>query len=162
VTGVQTCALPIWAQLVHTLTADRLGAADEQRRQAAMHGLDARHPLRDPELIDLVLSLPPELGFDPHRDRPLARRAFARELPDEVLRYDRKPFFNRLLEDALDGPDRARMRELVSEPHPELAARVRRDSVAGRLDSGGASGRARALDLWRLATLELWLRHGSG
>jgi hypothetical protein len=148
-----------WAQLATVLTEDALGAADQHRREAAMDGVALRHPLRDPALIDLVLALPPELGFDPELDRPLARRAMASDLPPESLAAARKPSFNSLLEHALAGPDAARVRELVREPHPELAARVRREAVAGLLDTGRG---AAALDLWRLACAELWLRHADG
>jgi asparagine synthase (glutamine-hydrolysing) len=144
-----------WAHLASMLAGDRLGAADHQRREAAMHGLELRHPLRDPELAGLVLRLPPELGFDPHVDRPLVRRALARELPADVLGPARKPFFNVLLETALAGPDRERLRELLGDPRPELAALVRTGALRDLLEDPRGPA---ALDLWRLATLELWLR----
>jgi asparagine synthase (glutamine-hydrolysing) len=148
-----------WAQLASALWGDRVGAADQARRQAAMHGLAARHPLRDPDLIELVLGLPPELGFDPRLDRPLLRRALAGELPAEALRDTRKPFFNALAQDALGGPDLPRLRELLREPHPELAARLRAGEVGAMLARAGPGGAPPGweIDLWRVATLELWL-----
>jgi asparagine synthase (glutamine-hydrolysing) len=149
-----------WAQLASSLWDDRIGAADQARREAAMNGIEARHPLRDPELIELVLGLPPELGFDPELDRPLLRRALAGELPEETLGDTRKPFFNALACAAMTGPDLSRLRELLREPHPELAARVHADAVSA-LVAGAGSGAAPPgweVDLWRLATLESWLR----
>jgi asparagine synthase (glutamine-hydrolysing) len=139
-----------WAQLAHRLTAtgDALGAPDELRRIASMASLERRHPLRDEKLVALALRLPPELGFDPALDRPVARKALARALPPEQLESDRKPVFNSLLEKALAGPDAEALRALLTDPHPELAGRLR----------PGAS----ALDTWRAATLELWLRHCAG
>jgi asparagine synthase (glutamine-hydrolysing) len=148
-----------WAQLVSVLWGDRLGAADHQRRDAAMHGLEARHPLRDPELTELVLGLPPALGFDPRLDRPLLRRALAGELPGETLEYTGKPFFNALAQGALAGPDLPWLQELLQEPHPVLAARVRAGAVRALLDRARSGGGPPGweIDLWRLATLELWL-----
>ena len=148
-----------WAYQAHLLTADDLGAADQQRREAALHGLENRHPLLDSELIDLALRLPPDLGFDSRFDRPLMRRAIAGELPEEVLGSTRKPHFDPVLEAALTGPDASVLRTLLRDPHPELAWRLRRDAS---LEAIAGSGPGWSLDLWRLATLELWLRHGGG
>jgi hypothetical protein len=154
-----------WAQLAHDLTADRLGAADHHRRSGALDGIDLRHPLRDPGLVDHVLSLPPELGFDPRLDRPLARRALAGELPERFLLDPRKPFFNRLLEDALRGPDAETVRELLAHPRPELSSLLRPEAVKA-LENGlfptSSAAPGAATDVWRIAVLELWLRHGDG
>src|SRR4051794_11300184 len=116
-----------WAELSHTLTRrpDSLGAADQFRRAGQLAGVELRHPLRDPELVALMLSLPPELGFDPRVDRPLARRALAGSLPEETLRDEHKPTFDSLPTRALGGPDAAALRDLARDPHPELASRVR-------------------------------------
>jgi hypothetical protein len=112
-----------------------------------------------------VLSLPPELAFDPVLDRPLARRALADELPASFLQNPQKPFFNRLLEDALRGPDAQAVAELLRAPHPELARRLRADAVnalhSGLQRPGGAAPKA-AMDVWRIALLEMWLRHCDG
>jgi hypothetical protein len=77
------------------------------------------------------------------------RRALAGLLPEETLRDDRKPAFNSLLASALEGEDSAVLPDLLANPSPELARRLHRQVVE-------ASGRT--LDLWRIATLELWLR----
>jgi hypothetical protein len=154
-----------WAHLAYTLTVagDEMGAPDQLRRTAQMAGLERRHPLRDQELIDLVLGLPPELAFDPRLDRPLARRALAGSLPPERLDDDRKPIFNSVLAGALAGEDAPALRQLLADPHPELARQVRTEAVAAMLPSAGtAQPRAAALDLWRIASLEMWLRHRAG
>lgn len=151
-----------WAELAHVLTAgsDSLGAADQLRREGRMAGVELRHPLRDPDLIELMLSLPPELGFDPRLDRPLARRALAGALPEATLEDPGKPTFDALLTRALTGPDDSRLRELIAQPHPDLARRVRGDMVAAIVDSPAhARPPGWSAGLWRLATLELWLRH---
>jgi asparagine synthase (glutamine-hydrolysing) len=150
-----------WAHLLYLLTADSVGAGDQMRREAALHGLEARHPLRDPELVDLVLSLPPELALHPELDRPLARAALANELPEAILGNVRKPFFNEILDASLAGPDAGPLRALLSDPHPDLAVLVRRGAAAALLDppAGEPHPAGWAVDLWRIASLELWLRH---
>ena len=150
-----------WRELAHSLTVDSLGAADHLRRTARMHGLEFAHPLRDRELIELMLRLPPALGFDPDRDRPLLRRALEGSLPREHLAAAEKPVFNSLLEDALRGPDAEALRMIMADPHPELARRVRLPLARQLLaeHASGARSRAWALDLWRLATIGLWLDH---
>jgi asparagine synthase (glutamine-hydrolysing) len=151
-----------WAHLVDQLTGPHTSAAaDQLRREGALAGITLRHPLRDARLIDLVLSLPPELGFDAHLDRPLARRALTGELPPDLLANDHKPTFNSLLTTALRETDRPALRALLAEPHPELAGRVRTGLLAALAEprAAPAASRGWALDLWRLASLELWLRH---
>jgi asparagine synthase (glutamine-hydrolysing) len=147
-----------WAQLADALTTtrDAIGARDQLRREGAMGGVELRHPLLATELVELMLALPPELGFDAHRDRPLARRALAADLPADVLADDRKPAFNSLLDDALAGPDRTTIEALLAAPHPELARRV--DEVARKALVEHRSP-TWSLDLWRVAQLELWLAH---
>jgi hypothetical protein len=153
-----------WAELAYTLTqgGDALGAPDQLRREALLTGVELRHPLRDPELVGLALALPPELAFHPHLDRPLVRRALAGRLPPELLDGDEKPAFNTLLRSAFDGPDRAALRALLSDPRPELARLVRRDAIATMAASPSARPRGWDLNLWRIATLEMWLRHIEG
>jgi asparagine synthase (glutamine-hydrolysing) len=149
-----------WAQLADSLTdrVDALGAADQLRREGALAGIELRHPLRDPELVDLVLTLPPELAFDPGVDRALARRAMSGALPPEILGDDTKPVFNSILTTGLDGRDGRALRELLAAPHPELARRVRAQAVSA-LIGGGARAATWSVDVWRLASLELWLEY---
>lgn len=151
-----------WAQLADALTdrVDALGAADQLRREGALAGLQLRHPLRDPELVDLVLALPPEPAFDPDVDRALARRAMAGALPPEILGDDAKPVFNSILGGGLRGRDDRALRELLADPHPELARRVRADALAA-LPAGDPRAPTWGVDLWRLASLELWLEQQS-
>ena len=154
-----------WAHLADALTdfVDVLGAADQLRRESALAGVELRHPLRDPQLAELVLGLPPAPAFDPHLDRALARRALEGALPPEVLRDDTKPVFNSVLTSALEGRDRQALRALLAEPHPELARQVRAAAVAALLRGPSSASRPRAwaVDLWRLASLELWLEYQS-
>jgi asparagine synthase (glutamine-hydrolysing) len=151
-----------WGQLAHALTAvgDAIGAPDQLRRASRPAGIELRHPLRDPELVELMLGLPPELGFDPNVDRPLLRRALRGALPEERLRDDTKPVFNSLVDTSLRENDNQALRELLADPHPELASRVRSTALAAMLDRPSAHHPIKwGLDMWRLASLEMWLRH---
>jgi asparagine synthetase B (glutamine-hydrolysing) len=153
-----------WAQLATQLTGEALGAAEQFRRESLLAGVELRHPLRDGELIDLMLRVPPELSFDPDLDRPLLRRAFAEELPPEVVGYTEKVAFNTLLEMAFRGPDRGALTRLLSNLRPELAPLVRPEAVAALFarTSDARPPLSWALDVWRLASLELWLRDLAG
>lgn len=148
-----------WRQLSWLLTdrADALGASDQFRREAALTGLTLRHPLRDPALIELVLGLAPELSFDARLDRPLARRALRGRLPTGVLASEEKPAFNSLLTVSLNSGDRPGLQALLRNPHPELARNARAGGLPELLH--GRPTLTWATDLWRLASLELWLDH---
>lgn len=151
-----------WAQLAHalTITGDAIGAPDQLRRTSRLAGLELRHPLRDAELVELMLGFSPELGFDPDVDRPLLRRSLRDTLPEDRLRNTTKPVFNSLVDTTLGGSDRRALDELLSDPHPELASRVRVTAVAAMLDRPAAHDPTTwGLDMWRLASLEMWLRH---
>jgi hypothetical protein len=150
-----------WAAKSTDLTAgpESLGAADQLRREAASSELRFAHPYRDRELVELALTLPPELAFDARLDRPLARDAMRGLLPEVVRDSDRKPVFNRFLADALEG-DLAFIRRLVDAP--DAAIRAYADPAGLRsavLELEPARrGPGWPLDLWRVATLECWLR----
>lgn len=152
-----------WASLVSALmiAPDAIGAPEQLVREAALAGVELRHPYRDVELAATVLALPPPLAFDSHLDRPLARAAMRGLLPDVVRASDEKPFFNELLADALRGPDRHWLEQLLGDPRAEVGAYVDRDLLRPLVLSP-ASARLRspswALDAWRLVTIECWLR----
>jgi asparagine synthase (glutamine-hydrolysing) len=153
---------PRWhAWLAHTLTtgADALGAPDHFRHEATLAGIAVRHPWRDPDLVAAVLALPPEAAFDAHLDRPAARRAMAGLVPDEVRLDDRKPHFNRLLEESLER-DRAPARALLesAEVAAYLEPAALRDLAAALAGDPAARRPGWALDAWRALTLECWLR----
>ncbi|HEV7460881.1 MAG TPA: asparagine synthase-related protein, partial [Solirubrobacteraceae bacterium] len=150
-----------WAAKSTDLTAgpESLGAADQLRREAASANLRFAHPYRDPELVELALALPPELAFDARLDRRLARDAVRGLLPEVVRGSDRKPVFNQFFSDALEG-DLRFVRRLVDAPNAAIRAYV--DPVALRsavLEVEPARrGPGWPLDVWRVATLECWLR----
>jgi hypothetical protein len=155
-----------WAERAYGLTdgLDASGAHDLPRRRAATVGLPARHPLQDPELIDLALRLDPTLLHDPDRDRPLARDALEGTVPEHVRTAAFKPHFNAVQERWLLA-ERATADELLG-PDALVGAYVDLPAVRGWLLGDPArhpAGRARwPLDAWRVLALELWLRELAG
>lgn len=145
-----------WAALVHATGPgpDAVGAADQFRRDSAMAGVRLAHPWRDTELLDFVLRLPPQLAFDPHLDRRVARDAMTGLVPDAVLTSDAKPYFNDVLAEPLAGPDRELVSELVEAP--ELRRYVRRDRLGALLEP--RQGPGWVLIAWRIAAAGAWLR----
>ncbi len=144
-----------WSSLAFSLVdgPDRLAAQDEGGRSGGRGGFDVAHPWRDLTLVELVLSLPPELSFDPEHDRPLAREAVRGLIPESVRLSARKPFFNELLDDALAGPDSEPLSRLLQDPGQAIGWALRPD----RLDA--VSDHAGPLVAWRVATACLWARH---
>lgn len=135
--------------------SEAIGAHDQLRREADLCGVEFRHPLRDPDLIDAVLAIDPRLGFDPELDRPLARSALRCAVPDEVRLSTRKPHFNAPLTAALAGPDAPAIGALLTGPDMQSGEYVRREGLASLMDGGA---RPRVLSLWRVVMLECWLR----
>jgi hypothetical protein len=62
-------------------------------RTAARSGVDLLHPYCDPDLVDLLLRLPPEVKFAAGSSKAIVRRAY-RELPPEVRDRVDKTLFN--------------------------------------------------------------------
>ena len=160
---------PRWrAHLSWVLSDGRAAMAvhDHMRRTAHPLGLTDAHPLLDVELAETVLGLPPELSFDPIRNRPLLRRAMAGLLPEAVrLRRD-KVYFNPLLLEAMTGPDRAAIDSTLGQGRLELGVLA----DAGLVRSLWRDGPARhphgrwvwSQEMWRAFAAETWLRREAG
>ncbi len=153
-----------WAYDAHVLTrgVEELGVFENHRRRAALAGLQSRHPLFDLDLLELSLRLPPRATFDPHLDRPLLRAGMSGLLPEVVRTRHGKALFDSLLIDSLTGADGQAIHRLLSDPTAELAAYVdMKEMRRGLLDPGppeGSSGFRWMYQLWRLTTVECWLR----
>ena len=152
-----------WAHLADELTAfrERSGAHQYLRHRNAMANVRGGHPfLQDLHLITFVLGLPPELAFDRRFDRPLLRSAMKNVVPDHVRLRAEKSYFTPLFVEALSSHDRPMISELLTAPDAEIHAYTRREVVRERLlDAPSAQrGGSWAWALWRLVTLEAWLR----
>lgn len=133
------------------------------RMLGASSGLVRRHPLLGLELVELVLSLPPEHALDPVLDRPLARRAMRGRIPDVIAGRADKSLFTPLIRSHLLGADADVVRGLLLSPSAEIRRFVAADRLRERLDAALAASRptAFALPAWRLAMMECWLRSQS-
>jgi asparagine synthase (glutamine-hydrolysing) len=147
-----------WASLAFSLIdgPDRMAAQDEAARAGGRGGFAVAHPWRDLALIELMLSLPPQLSFDPDHDRPLAREAVRGLIPERVRLSDRKPVFNALLDDAFAGPDADGLAAILRDPADAVAWAVRPEGLTT------VSGPARSLVGWRIATACIWARGALG
>jgi asparagine synthase (glutamine-hydrolysing) len=147
-----------WAALTFSLVEapDRMGAQDEAGRSGGRNGFDVAHPWRDLKLVELMLSLPPQLSFDPDLDRPLARAAVRGMLPESVRLSGHKPFFNELLDQALAGADADELSEVLGDPGGAVAWALRPGGLAA------ITSPSRSLVIWRIASASLWARRVFG
>jgi asparagine synthase (glutamine-hydrolysing) len=152
-----------WTHKVDQVTAfrERLGVHDFLRRKSALAGVVGVHPLlTDHRLVELALRLPPELGFDPHRDRPLVREALRGLLPDEVRMRSDKSDFGPFFRDCLTGADWKPLLRLLGAEDTRVREYVRADDLRQRFLEAPTERRSGGWlwTLWRLATAECWLR----
>jgi len=149
-----------WRGFIATLgDVDALDVAAQLRREEAEGGVERRHPfLFDLELVEAVLRLPPELGFDPIRDRPLLREALAGSVPEVVRQRTAKARFNPLLAEALAGEEGRRMLAGLAEPGAPIRAYLVGAALDRLLASVSTLAGASQMQLWRVGIADLWLR----
>ena len=151
-----------WAQLLSTVSQGPGStlAYDDIRRRDGLVGITSRHPLADLDLLELVLSLPPELAYDSRHTRPLLRSAVSGLIPDRVRLRTSKSHFGGPFHSALAGPDLAIARDLLG---PEALSGAYIDLGRARATlltspPPEADSQRWTLTLWRLLTAELWMR----
>jgi asparagine synthase (glutamine-hydrolysing) len=155
-----------WAYLVDLFTRGMSVTMmlDHVRHRGAMCGVEPRHPILDVDVIEYVLRLPPELAWDPRWSRPIIREALAGRLPDEVRCRVTKSSFDAIFHASLAGSDLPLVRELLDPDRAAISDYV--DGVAlRRLVAAPPEPAARlhwAMEVWRLATAELWLEQQAG
>ncbi len=153
-----------WANLSHALTegVHGYGVLDHLRRRTDQAGLEARHPLLDLDLLELMLRVPPELCAEGRLTRPLLRAAMDGISPDAVRLRPDKSVFDDLVTDALAGPELPALREILGNA-TEIGAYARPEAIAELLDRPPPNQRDSPGDwgehLLRLAAIELWLRY---
>lgn len=153
-----------WADLASALTSRRedFGVHDYLRRTAEGAGVQIRHPFMDLDLVELMLSLQPEESIDPRFNRPLLRESLKGVIPDEVRLRTDKAYFDPVWQEAVVGRDLEPIRRLLSAQDAEIRAYVAPDLVRSQLlgaPEDHPRGRSTwAMEQWRLATVECWLR----
>jgi len=153
-----------WAHGAHALARgiEATGIFELHRHRAAQAGLEARHPLLDLDLVELVLAQDPLASFDRYRSRPALRAAVSSWLPDQVRLRPRKARFDAVIVETLTGPDGGAVRRLLCDPAAELSAYVDLTTVRRVLldvkPGTGVSSLQWMQHVWRLCTAECWLR----
>jgi asparagine synthase (glutamine-hydrolysing) len=158
---------PRWWSYLVDITTRGQGPAfvyEHVALRARMAGVEARHPLVDADLIEYVLSLPPEAAWDHNRSRPLVREATAGLLPEAIRIRPDKSSFDAVFHAALAGPDLPVLQTLLGGRDTRLREFVDLEILHRELlDAGppppGQRRQRWALKAWRLATAELWLRY---
>ncbi len=151
-----------WRALAADLSAggEAFDVAGHLRRAAVDSGVDGRHPfLFDRGLVEAVLANPPQLQFDPTRDRALLRDALRGRIPEQVRGRYAKSHFTPLLVAALTGADGETLAGALSDPAAPIRGFVRPEALNRLL--GGRKGEmsgAQALRLWRVGIADAWLR----
>lgn len=129
-------------------------------RMSMAVSLEARVPLLDHPLVEFAVSLPSALKVRDGTGKWIFRRAIEGLVPDAVFRRPKQGFavplaawFRGDLRYRLDalGDGAAPVRAYVDDA---AVARLRGEHLSGRRDHSGA--------LWRVLTLDLWLRHAAG
>jgi asparagine synthase (glutamine-hydrolysing) len=121
------------------------------------HSLELRSPLLDHEVVALGLALPESLKLKGREGKQALRRAFAADLPPEILARGKLGFGV-----PIARWFRGELRQLASDLLLDERARGRgwfRPQAVERLLADHAAGRAdHAHRLWCLVMLELWQR----
>jgi asparagine synthase (glutamine-hydrolysing) len=121
------------------------------------HGLEARCPLLDPEVLAVAAAAPAELRFEGGVLKSLLRDAFRDELPESVLRRGKTGFVVPL-DRWFRGPLEPLARDLLLASDSRVRDLLDQSAVA-RLVEHHAAGRAHhGRKLWALLMLELWQR----
>jgi asparagine synthase (glutamine-hydrolysing) len=150
-----------WRTLANHLTqaGAALGVPAHLRRESIDEQIDGRHPfLFDLDLLRAVLSNPPQMLFDPVRDRALLRDALAGHIPEAVRTRHEKSFFTDLLATGLKT-DGTLLAEGLAKSEAPVRTFVRLEPLEHLLreDAGRRSTRA-TRRLWHLGLADVWLR----
>ncbi len=153
---------PLWwralaAELTHA--GETLGVSGQLRRESTDERIDRRHPfLFDRELLQTALANPPELQFDPARDRALLRDGLPGHIPEAVRTRHAKSFFTDLLSAGLVA-DGALLAEGPREADAPVRAFVRDAPLEALLgEATRPRGSRAARRLWHAGLADVWLR----
>ncbi|MGE0217303.1 asparagine synthase-related protein [Mycolicibacterium sp.] len=126
------------------------------RHVIASPGVEFRHPLLHPAVVDLALSTPWPVAVDPRIDRAVQRYAFAGTVSQTVLRRRSKPLADHAI---LRGFERHPAWREYLRDNPEVVRRGYVDAAtwdAAVRDVGRIGG---VTQLYSAIQIEVWLRH---
>jgi asparagine synthase (glutamine-hydrolysing) len=125
-------------------------------RMTMAHGLEARSPLLDRDLMTYVATLPDDLKRRGGQGKVILKRAVADLVPAEIIERP-KHGFGVPLGDWFRGELRALVEELLLD-RPRLGRRLRAEAIRALVDDHMSGRGDRGHQLWTLLMLELWLR----
>jgi asparagine synthase (glutamine-hydrolysing) len=152
-----------WAGQLDRMTGlrERFGVQEYVRHRGASAGVRSRSPLLDPDLVERMLAVAPELAFRSALGRPVLREAVRGLSPDAVRLRDGKADLSAFLHPSVTGAGSDAIARLLREPDARVLRYVRRDALERILDRTRAVERGSlplAIALWRIGNIELWLR----
>jgi len=120
------------------------------------HGLEARSPFQEREVVELGVSLPSEFKVRGFKGKRVLRAAVEKSVPRDLLQ-DNKRGFAAPVHEALAGPLREEARRLLAPRGPLAALHAVRPEVPHRLLDEHLAGRANhRIRLWVLLALASW------
>ena len=120
------------------------------------HGLEARSPFQEREVVELGCSLPSEFKVKGFRGKRVLRAALQKSVPDRLLQRSKRGFAAPVQE-ALAGPLRGEARRLLAADGPLAALGAVRPDEPARLLEEQLGGRANhRIRLWVLLALAAW------
>ncbi len=126
------------------------------------HGLEARSPFQEREVVELGVSLPSAYKVRGFRGKRVLRAAVERAVPAALL-PGRKRGFAAPVDEALRGPLREEARRLLAPGGPLAAVGAVRPEVPARLLDEHLAGRANhRIRLWVLLALAAWAEGDGG
>ncbi len=150
-----------WRSLAGSLTqaGEMFGASAHFSRDTIDERIDQRHPfLFDLDLLRTVLANPPQMQFDPIRDRALLRDALAGSIPEAVRTRYTKSYFTDLLVAGL-ATDEALIAGGPARPDSPVRAFVRTEPLERLLREASDPRDSRAARrLWNVGLADVWLR----
>ena len=121
-------------------------------RMSMAHGLEARVPLLDHELVEFAASIPADIKFRGGQMKHFLRRAFSAELPEAVLTRRDKMGFPVPLREWFDGELGDFLRAVFEGQRHRARPFFNTDAIVANLHSGERFSRK----IWGLLSLELW------
>jgi asparagine synthase (glutamine-hydrolysing) len=126
-------------------------------RSMGSHGIEARHPFLDRNLVEFVLALPAEVLYEEGRSKPLLRQSMSGLLPEEVRLRSSKTSFSRFTAFSLREKEGDYLMELLEAPLLAEMGFVDGPRVRDFCREYVVGERGSDVEMWMLVTAERWL-----
>ena len=143
-----------WADIHGYLPDDLLVKVDVA---TMVHGLEARSPFLDHELMEFAASIPAEVKMRTIRTKRLLKSAMADRLPGDLLKRP-KMGFGVPIERWLRNELRETCYDVLLSADARARGLFRPEAVQRLLDDHNAGCHANQYRIWALLFLELWFR----